>query len=191
MAMLSMVAMMASCGSDDVEEKKPEPEPEPVIAKYNLSFVMAATDQQLEVMDLTLNYTIDGKTTSLTPDKMQKVSCPNVEAACKTVGMKAKPLFFTYDVSGEFTVEQLGNGTIERLTKRNEAGLAKYKNDTLDWFPSVHAKIRVAGTEKQSVDVTDLYEPISTPLTDDTLINTIFDYMDIVGKKSPIAIIVD
>lgn len=189
MAMLTMAAVMISCSSDDgAEEKTPEPEPEPVIVKYNLSFLMPATDQQLEVMDLSLNFTIDDKPTSLTPDKMQTVSCPKVEAECKNLGMKATPIFFTYDVPGEFTVEQLKNGTIERIAKRNEEGLAKYMNDTLYWFPDVHASVRVAGTEKQSVDATILYHPTATPLTSNTFINAVFDYMDLIGEKSPIVV---
>lgn len=146
MAMCSMLAMMSSCSKDDAKED--DPEPEPVEVKLVVTLAAALTDVQQEFMDLDINYTIDETSASITPGKMKTMPCPMIEKFFETSTGKGKPTLYVYEIPGEFTAEQVLNGTVEFVVTDKKEGIDKYMNTTFNCFGRSRVFIKVVGEEE-------------------------------------------
>lgn len=138
MAMLSMVAILASCSkSDDVtDEPVPAPEPEPEVL-YNVRLVAPLTDVQLEMMDLTINVTeAGGLSLSITPAKMNKLPLTEFDKYFNELDITSvgKPTIYYVDLAGDFTAEELLQGTVEYVATGKKEGIAKYVKGDFNFF---------------------------------------------------------
>lgn len=129
MALFSMAAVMTSCGGDDDPEDITPVVPEPEYT-YTMAFTLAVTDVQLEMMNMSINYTIDGQTATITPNMMKEIPLvKDLADLDKAAHGQGKTKLLSYDVPAEFTKAQLENGTRECVVKRIDEGIAKYRNE--------------------------------------------------------------
>ena len=161
MAMFSMVAIMSSCSkSDDDAEVIPEPEPQPEL-KYCVRLVAPLTDVQLELMDLTIKYTLDTQSATIPLDKMQKISLPLTEAYLvdKAPNSVGKTTVYCIDIPGEYTEEELSKGSVEYIATGKKENYAKYVNVLFNFFGKPKTIVDLVGTDWKEIDVPELYMP--------------------------------
>lgn len=165
--MFSMVAILSSCSkSDDDAEVIPEPEPQPEL-KYCVRLVAPLTDVQLELMDLTIKYTLDTQTATIPLAKMQKISLPLTEAffsknVPNTVG---QPIVYCVDIPGEYTAEELSKGSVEYIATAKPEGVAKYATQShFNLFGQPKTFVDLVGTDWKEID--DIAAKWYTPLGD-------------------------
>lgn len=181
MAMFSMVAIMSSCSkSEDDAEVIPEPEPQPEL-KYCVRLVAPLTDIQLELMDLTIKYTLDTQTATIPLDKMQKISLPLTEAffsknVPNTVG---QPIVYCVDIPGEYTAEELSKGSVEYIATAKPEGVAKYATQShFNLFGQPKTFVGLVGTDWKEIDEPGIYEPLGdvVPTSDKDIFYVIDTY---------------
>ena len=143
MAIVSMAAVMTSCNNDDAEFIE---QPAPVAAadtqakqdrEVFVEFYLPTTDVQLEMMDMAINYTIGGETTTITPAEMTEIEFNFTDFPKDNEDM-GTPKMLKYRVAGNYTFDQLNDATAERTATWNEDGLAKYQDQKVNLFSYFH-----------------------------------------------------
>ena len=158
LAMFSMVAMMSSCDNDDdVIKEDPEPEPE-VVVKYNICLVAPLTDVQLEFMDLAINFTIADISATITPAKMETTSFPLIDEVIKNCNGVGKPSYYIYNIPGEYTEEEVLNGTVEYVATAKPEGITKYINGNFNCFGRSRTFVKAVDGDWYNMDNVSFYE---------------------------------
>lgn len=185
--MFSMVAIMSSCSkSEDDAEVIPEPEPQPEL-KYCVRLVAPLTDVQLELMDLTIKYTLDTQTATITPAKMQKISLPLTEAYLldKAPNSVGKTTVYCFDIPGEYTAEELSKGSVEYIATAKPEGVAKYATQShFNLFGQPKTFVDLVGTDWKDIDdvAARWYSPLGdVNVTSEKDLNRIIDTYNILA----------
>lgn len=185
---LAMVGAMSftSCSKEEPENPAEEPEPQEEV-KYNVRLVAPLTDVQLEIMDLTVNYTVGDLTGSSTPAKMQTLSLPMTEAIFSQTAPNSagKPTVYFIDLPGEYTEEELLNGTVEYVATGKKEGIAKYVNGDFNMYGRPWTFVKPVDEDWDGMDEPEKYEYMAniTPIAEDEIELLIQVYNDNGAKK--------
>lgn len=173
MAIVSMAAVMTSCSNDNdvVNDLDPANKPaarqevkdeKPVEAYVDI--LLPVTDVQLDMMDITVNYTVNGESHSVTPADMEEIAFPNNLTELQPVMGQGAAKLLSYRLNGSFTQKQLQEATIECVSTRNDQGVENHKDDQVNCMvgffynitrtDGVAAQLKGYATCLQGIDLT-------------------------------------
>ena len=145
-----------------------------------MSFDLPVTDVQLEMMDIAIRYTINGKTYTVTTDEMEKGRIADPKADLQGVGTG---MLLTYNVPGTFTIDELKDATVECVIQRKEEGIAKYKDQLVNLYAGFIRNFKT-NYDLQAAGKTDLLGDVN--ISDPNNLDVLFENLQYYDGKTNI-----